>query len=121
MSFKTYFGFKKILFQKSTAFSYDTFQSDETFVKRRKIPCHNRGFYKDGIYIVMGKFNVIEEYAKIKSSILWNYNNLKKGSSLIDCLTGSECTIEEEMVYEGAVLGSGMKNIYENYFQKLKV
>ncbi|MCE1248547.1 MAG: NDP-sugar synthase [Firmicutes bacterium] len=71
--------------------------------------------------LVIGKFNVIEDYAKVTRSIMWNYNNLKKGSVLEDCLTGSECIIEEEMVYEGTVIGSGMKNIYENYFQKTKV
>lgn len=66
--------------------------------------------------LVIGKYNVIGNDVTLEGSVLWNYNNVKRGVKLQDCLVGSECVIEEEMVFEETVLGSGMKNIFENYF-----
>lgn len=71
--------------------------------------------------VVIGKFNQLADNVTISGSVLWNYNNIKKGAIIRDCLMGSECVIEEEMVFEETVMGSGMKSIFEGYFQKKKI
>lgn len=71
--------------------------------------------------LVIGKYNVIEDRAKIERTITWNYNHIKRNVKLRDCLVGSECIIDEDLVFEETVLGSGMKHIFENYFQKKRM
>jgi mannose-1-phosphate guanylyltransferase/phosphomannomutase len=59
----------------------------------------------------IGKFNVIDGGAQVIRTVMWDYNHLKGGTRLTDCLAGSECILEEGSVYEKAVLGSGMKHV----------
>ncbi len=79
-----------------------------------------RDVYLEGP-LVLGKYNVLEEGVSIVKSVLWNYNHFKRKVRLENCLVGSECIIDEEMVFEETVLGSGMKNIFEDYFRRKRM
>jgi len=97
---------------------------DTAVIKPPVIIGKNCKFGKDVVLegpLVIGKYNILDDGVNIGGSVLWNYNHLKRDVRISDCLVGSECIIDEEMVFEETVLGSGMKNVVENYFKREKV
>ncbi len=71
--------------------------------------------------VAMGKYNQLVENVHLEGTVMWNYNQLKNGVVLRDCLMGSDCIVSEDLVFEETVLGSGMKHIFEDYFCRKKM